>query len=350
MPFVNSPNMGFPVPTVSVELGPQYATDVNQALFTLDSHNHSPGQGVPIGAQSINIQSDLSFNINNAVNLRTVRFVSTTASSGTDVGCIYVKGVDLFYNDLNANVVRLTLNGGLASTSLFTGQISTTAIVSANGAGSPASSGFIRMVNNADHINWRNAANNADDSFYVDNSDAFHMVGPAYDYKFPTTLPTSTLPLSVATNGNISFGLITRPQLPNVGLKTSLSSGSYSTTSSTTADVTNLSVTMTTAGRPVFLTLVPDDGTNGEAKISSSLGANSTVSLIYLTRNSISVAGWNLSVTAVGATTVTTAVPCGMINYIDLIPSSSWTYQIQAKSSGGSATQVTNCRLFAYEL
>lgn len=200
--FTNSPNMGFPLPTVSNEPGPQFAQDVNQALSVIDSHTHSPGNGLPIGSQSININTDLSFNITNATNLRTVRFVSTTASSGTDVGCVYVRGVDLFYNDLNANPVRITQNGGLSTTATFIGSISTTAITSANG-GIVATSGFIRMDNNTDFLAWRDAANNADDKIYFDNTDSFNIIGQGYNFKFPSIATSATSPLGWSPNGSV---------------------------------------------------------------------------------------------------------------------------------------------------
>lgn len=201
MSFTSTPNMQMPLPTVSGEAGPQFATDVNQCLSILDNHSHNPGQGVPIGSQGISLQTDLSFNTVNAINLRTTRYVSTTATSGTDVGCVYVRGIDLYFNDLNGNVVRITQSGGLSSTAQFIGSISTTAITSAAGP-TPASSGFVRMNNNTDFVSWRNSSNNADDKVYFDNTDAFVIVGGAI--KVTSFASTGTQGLTVNSAGLIS--------------------------------------------------------------------------------------------------------------------------------------------------
>lgn len=105
-------NMNLALPNVGQETGPQWATDVNQALTQVDSHNHSAGQGVPVGAPGISLQSDLTFNSFNATSLRTSRYsafgAGTLATSGTDLGCVYVSGTDLYYNNTNGVPVQIT--------------------------------------------------------------------------------------------------------------------------------------------------------------------------------------------------------------------------------------------------
>lgn len=114
-----SANMGFGIPIVSQDPGPQWATDVNTALQTIDQHTHAPGYGLPIPSGGININSDLPFNNFNAYALKTVRFqpLGSPASSGTDVGCIYVSGQDLYYNDTIGRRVQLTALGSIVSAS-----------------------------------------------------------------------------------------------------------------------------------------------------------------------------------------------------------------------------------------
>ena len=114
--FVTSPNMGLPIPIVGVEPGPQYATDINNALTTIDGHNHTPGNGVQVPTGGININADLPFSSNNATLLRSTRFApqSSTFSLAADVGCLYENGVDLYYRDGNGNNVRITQSGGVS--------------------------------------------------------------------------------------------------------------------------------------------------------------------------------------------------------------------------------------------
>lgn len=110
-------HMGLGLPNVSSAPGPQWATDVNQALIQVDQHNHSPGQGVPVVSTGININSDLPFGSNNATALRSVRFVSSTATSGTDTRSLSAGGDDLFYRDGQGRRIRLTQDGGIVAAS-----------------------------------------------------------------------------------------------------------------------------------------------------------------------------------------------------------------------------------------
>lgn len=369
MSFTNSPNMNFPVPSVANEPGPQYANDINQALMTLDGHNHNPGFGVPIGSQGLNLLTDLTFNINNATSLRTARFISTTATSGTDIGCVYVKGVDLFYNDLNANVVRITQNGGLASTATFIGNISTTAITSAAGP-TPATSGFIRMNNNSDFVSWRNAANNADDRIYFDNNDNLRVIGnvnggvttyglnlldqvagkqvlitsinntSAYTATFPTNPPTSSMPISMSVSGGLTSQAITRPQLPNVGQIISQSCGAYTSTTASYLTVGPNFCTISTNGRPVMCIVQPD-GTNNDSSFSNS--GNFTGISFRVLRNTTLVARTEYSVAS------NTNIPPNLM-FMDLpTASSSYTYYFQMNANGALAS-VLNTVLAVYEL
>ena len=60
-------------------------------------------------------------------------------------------------------------------------------------------------------------------------------------------------------NGTLTVsGGIDRPSLPAVGQQVSTSCANFTTTSATFVDVTNLTVTITTTGRPVVLLLQPD--------------------------------------------------------------------------------------------
>lgn len=116
MAFTVSPNMSLIVPGVGTEPGPTWASDLNTDLSILDSHDHSPGNGVQITPDGLDINADLSFTNNNATSLRSVRFSAQGAplSDPSDVGCIYESGVDLYYNDGNGNQIRITASGGIA--------------------------------------------------------------------------------------------------------------------------------------------------------------------------------------------------------------------------------------------
>ncbi len=114
-----TPNMNLPNPVPGQDPGPDYATNQSSCNTILDGHNHSPGSGVQIGTDGINISADLPLNSNNLTKVRSVNFTPQSAAIDlpADVGCIYVSGADLWYNDENGNQVQLTSGGVVNATS-----------------------------------------------------------------------------------------------------------------------------------------------------------------------------------------------------------------------------------------
>jgi hypothetical protein len=128
-----SPNMNLVVPAVGSTPGPQWASDLNSSLTLIDQHDHTPGNGVQITPSGLNINSDLSFQSNNATLLRTSRYAPQVAALAlsSDIGCIYVAGVDLYYNDVSGNQIRITQGGSVSgSAGTITGLPSGTASAS----------------------------------------------------------------------------------------------------------------------------------------------------------------------------------------------------------------------------
>ena len=142
-----TPNMSLPVPGVGLTAGPVYATDLNNCLSILDSHDHSAGRGVQITPAGLNISADLTFNNNNATNLRSVRLQSQGAplALASDLGCLYEVNADLFFNDGNGTAIRLTQSGGIAG-----------APGSISGLVSPASATYIPISST---FVWQSGAN-----------------------------------------------------------------------------------------------------------------------------------------------------------------------------------------------
>lgn len=117
--IIISPDMLLPVPVVGVDPGPDWANNVNACLGIIDGHTHTTGQGVPITPAAININTDLTFNGNNATNVKTLRFSPQAApiSGGANLGALYEQGVDLFYIDGAGNQVRITQGGSVTGAS-----------------------------------------------------------------------------------------------------------------------------------------------------------------------------------------------------------------------------------------
>jgi hypothetical protein len=107
--------MGLTLPTVGVTLGPEWATEVNAAFTQIDAHNHTTGQGVPIPTNGISINADFPFNSFNATLLRSTNYVNQVSplSGVNDIGCIYVSGGNLWYNNQVGQQVQITQGAGL---------------------------------------------------------------------------------------------------------------------------------------------------------------------------------------------------------------------------------------------
>jgi hypothetical protein len=122
-----TPNMSLTVPVVGDTAAPDYGLNINTCMSILDQHNHSPGSGVPITPDGLDITSDLSLQNNNLLSIRSLRFTSQVSpiSQPTDLNCLSVSGVDLYYRDGSGNSIRMTQGGAISGTSgTITGLIS----------------------------------------------------------------------------------------------------------------------------------------------------------------------------------------------------------------------------------
>lgn len=100
--------MGLDLPTPNITVGPDWANKINDALETIDGHNHSVGQGNQIGVSGLNIQSELPLNGQALGSVKQVKFANQTSSlalSGT-FG-IYALNGNLYFNT-GATDVQIT--------------------------------------------------------------------------------------------------------------------------------------------------------------------------------------------------------------------------------------------------
>src|SRR5271165_1148795 len=136
-----TPLMNLPNPNPGADPGPDYAQNIQACYNIIDGHNHSAGSGNQINPSGININADLPFGSNNATLLRSVRLIAqgSPLSGAQDLGCLYVAGVDLYYNDESGNQVQITSAGAVNATS--------SGIVS--GSATASFSGGVLVVNQA---------------------------------------------------------------------------------------------------------------------------------------------------------------------------------------------------------
>ncbi len=110
--------MGQIVPTGATP-GALYATDITQdLLINVAQHTHTGASnldGYQLGADAMDIASDLQLNNNNLGTSRSVEFVSqpTNINGPDDVDALYVVDGDLWFNDGFGNQIRVTENGAI---------------------------------------------------------------------------------------------------------------------------------------------------------------------------------------------------------------------------------------------
>lgn len=375
--IVVSPNMNLPVPIVGEEAGPAYATDVNNCMSVIDSHDHSTGSGVQITPSGINISADLPFNNNNATVLKTARFTAQSSpitASSPNLDCLYVSGVDLYYNDGSGNQVRITQSGGVAGSP---GSIANLT--------SPASATY---VSGTSTFVWQSAAStpaNMDAGSYIlrevaANANGITISSPSglasnYSVTFPGSLPGQQNFMTLDNSGNIATwavdnstlevssntlrikasgvgttqiadGAVTKPKEGPTGQQISLSCGNpFGVVSVTPADVTNLSITLTTYGNPVMLMLIPG-GTN-PSYIEGTAGVSGYRGWIYMVRGSTSLNQFKFNTTGTNSGVITW--PPGSVSFIDPVGAGTYTYKIQASIDLGTMNMF-NMSLVAYEL
>lgn len=146
---------------------------------------------------------------------------------------------------------------------------------------------------------------------------------------------------------------------PIGGIALSSSSGSFSTTNSTATDVTNLSVTLTTTGRPVVIEVIPDgNASSNTAQLAINGSSNTQITATYqILRDSTSIYETNLgtSVSGNGANFLAVSAPPSALRTYDFVAAGTYTYKVRAwrSSATGAGSTNTFCsysKLVAYEI
>jgi len=346
MAITNSPNMNLPIPVVGSEAGPQYAIDIDSCLNILDGHDHTAGNGVQITPSALNINSDLLFNSNNATLLRSTRYVpqGSPINGTTDLNCLSVSGVDLYYRDGSGNIVRITQSGGVAGSP---GSI-------ANLTG-PASASYVAL--DATFV-WQSAAltsANMDFASAIFRNDTASSFGvtvqpPTLSSDYSLTLPNvpgATSFLTIDATGIIAPTIaiaqgITESMMANNSV--SGTSGSFATTSTSRVDVTNLNVTITTSGRPVLVVL---SAVSAGGYIQTDSSVNPFDGFIAIQRNGVDNQINRIGNSIVGSEVI---IPANM-SFLDIIGAGTYTYKVQANVVSNTNTlTIQNCRIVAIEL
>lgn len=198
----------------------------------------------------------------------------------------------------------------------------------------------------------------------LDNHD--HTTGKGLPIGTGAISDNAVTPAKIAadavTTAKILDANVTRPKLVAVGQQLSASSGAFSTASGTLIDVTNLSVSITTTGRPVVVMLVHDGGVFASRLAAyQQTNVDSGPQAIFAILRGASViaqhevAGFHS--TSGGDTEHLSLVSCpaSALHHVDVVAAGTYTYKVQARYSSLTVTsdmfaQVQYAKLIAYEL
>lgn len=412
--MITTPNMNLITPTIGVNSGLEWEQSLNANSQIIDQHNHSIGSGVQINVSGLNLTSDLPLNNNNLISTKSVCYYVQVAplSGGIYIGCTYVSGVDLYYNDINGNQIQITAGGVVNATSSGISSGTATASFSAsvlivNAAsntpaniqggsiliGNPGVSGskFITLSapnpvaanyglvlptipaqtnvmtldssGNMSSTTWNSVAQNMS----VVGADAIAASmdatgANAIAATMNSTGTNSLISTMGATGANTLANNRTRATGTSVaagGVAVSSSLPSlfgipgYQTSSATYVTPTNMSITITTTGKPVWVGIIPD--------IAAAVGTGSQVCNFNILVSSggvnifLAIFRGGTQVFQVCLTTGTTGLgyyAWPALQTLDFVAAGTYTYTFQvAVIKSGSAGDLTffGTKLCAYE-
>lgn len=353
--------MGLPVPTVGQEAGPQWATDINNSLNIIDAHTHSTGSGAPITPSAININTDLSFQGFSATQLVKTVFISQSAALTGTQFCSVVGG-NLYFNDGSGNQIPITAAGGVAGSPGSIGSL----VSPASATYSSGSKTFTWAADSGKAAAMDNGAVTIRET-NVASANGITIASPSalaagYQFTLPGALPVSTQYLTSSSSGVLSFSTsnqiaaaatrATGTTVGTGGVAISTASVAASFTNTVAADVTNLTITITTSGRPVYVGIVSGETTTGMDFLvfnNTGNGAATGFAILKILRGGSDIASYqvNYSYTQSGV-----GVNAGIsMFFIDAVAAGTYTYKVQ-ELVGASTTTLTlsALKLIAYEL
>lgn len=167
------------------------------------------------------------------------------------------------------------------------------------------------------------------------------------------SVDTAELVDGAVTTAKIEDAAVTQAKRAALGQQISSSSGTgYSNATASFTDVTNLSVTITTTGRPVFIGMIGDGSSS--VQLTSGGGGIITGNLRMLEgANTLFTSQLNQNIGASGDPAATLRFPCSAFSTVFVGTAATYTFKIQG--AGGvnfntTTLSVNNCKLVAYEL
>lgn len=367
---ISTPNMNLGQPTINIDSGLIWEQTTNNNAAIVDSHNHSPGQGVQLGADGINLAGDLTFNNNSIINLKAV--VYTQQTSFASLNSIYVKtDGNLYFNDGASNAIQITTGGtvnatssGISSGSATASFVSSVLVVNA-AAATPANIqvGSILIGNNVPSSKFLTlappsamAANYSITLPALPLATNIVTMDTSGNLAAVTNVDNSTLQLSsnvlaVKVQGITQGLLALKPTGTSVaagGVAISTAVGVYS--NSTTTYTTIATVTIVSTGRPVAIQLIPSGAGGADVHVSGT--GTQSLGGLQLTGTVSSPTVFQFGVVTGSSGNCISFITPAAVYFMDFPTAGSHTYTLQGKVtvSFPGLLSVSNVALVAYEI
>ncbi len=361
--IIISPNMNLPVPIPGVDPGPDYANNEGASFLKIDAHDHSASKGVQIQPNGLNISTDLTFQLNNATNLRSTIFASQSAALAlaTDIGSIYNVNGNLYWNNNSGTPVQITNGTSIVGTA---GSISGLPSGTASASYSGGTFAFQSATSTAANIDARSVIlRNSGASSNALTLSAPSLAGGSYGIVLPALPPSVTEFVTIDTAGNMGTAnsvsgsqiaalSLTGSQIANatitpakmVAVNFAATASTTTSTTSTTLVDSGLSVTITVSGQRPVLVMLQASGVNF-----ASVGANTAGNATFLAflRNGTIV---SYSASDNFSPSTATGYAPSIMSYVDFPTAGTYTYKLQWRCTTSGDVNMNNTQLIAVEL
>jgi hypothetical protein len=158
------------------------------------------------------------------------------------------------------------------------------------------------------------------------------------------------LSISALTTTLIADGAVTRPKQAALTINKSGTVAIFTSTSTSFTDVTGLTVSITSTGRPIWVGLVCVHSSSPCSVYATNAASTNVEAEIKLLRDSVSIMNTYLLATGTFASNSQMRTPAGTIWYIDEPAAGTYTYKIQVAVQSGTTAGFEQLKLIAYEL
>lgn len=164
-----------------------------------------------------------------------------------------------------------------------------------------------------------------------------------------SSVTTAKIADSNVTTVKLADGNVTRAKLASVGQQVSASSSTFTHTGDTAVTpITNLSVTITTTGRPVILMLIPD-GTGLAILGTQSSTSSASTTIFELQRGGAAIADWEVSVNGAAGNGSLQITPTFV--HFDPVGAGTYIYAMYLQNTASTTTgYAERLKLVAYEV